>query len=159
MKLFLSLTLWLALTNIALGQQPEQTPALTVTAEAPAPVAEPIDPEQNALLTTEVPAPPKPLLERLTDGTFLTELVLIFGSLLALLRGIAECLTRLSARFPGVSKMAKLASDGAWILGAFIGKFGVSEPKLVTEEKAKALVEKGVVHGPDTKATEPPKAG
>jgi len=161
MKTLFALTLWVAFAATAPSQELAAPASMTVMATAPAfdaTAPEEIPESQNALLTTEVPAPPKPLLERLTDGTFVAELFLIFGAMLAFLRGLAECLTRLSVRFPGASKPAKLVSDASWILGSFIGKWGHGEPKLVTEEKAKVLVQQGVVDG-SAKAAESPKAG
>lgn len=37
------------------------------------------------------------------------------------------------------NKAAAYASQAAWFLGVFIGKFGYSTPKLVIEEKAKEI--------------------
>ena len=64
------------------------------------------------------------------------------------LRGLAEALTRISDYTENTydNKVAAYASQAAWFLGAFVGKVGYGEPKLVTEVKvAKALSSTGTV--------------
>ena len=58
------------------------------------------------------------------------------------LRGLAELLTRcsewLDAKSPTkvwLQKIAAWCSELVWLLGTALGKFGVGEPKLVTQEK------------------------
>ena len=58
------------------------------------------------------------------------------------LRGLAELLTRcsewLDAKSPTgiwMKKIAAWCSEAVWLLGTALGKFGVGEPKLVTQEK------------------------
>lgn len=158
MKAFLALAIWISTASIALGaetkapEQPAVAQPMTISADAK-PAASAV---QEALPADQIQIVEKSIFLRLTDGTFIAELLLIFGALLAFLRGLAEALTRLSARFPGVSKPAKLVSDAAWILGAFIGKWGHGEPTLVSQEKAKAA-QKEVTNGPADAGA--PKAG
>jgi hypothetical protein len=58
-----------------------------------------------------------------------------------ILRGSAEGLTRISAYTDTKwdNKMAGWMSEAAWVLGTGLGKIGYGVPKLVMEEKAKAL--------------------
>ena len=170
MKKVLALVFWLSATSLGFSQVvpvfPSSTPApaaylpkaseplVVAPAAAPAAAAPAAAPAAAAL-----PASGPSLLQSLTDGTFLAEMLMIFGAMLAFLRGLAEALTRLSTRFPGVSKSAQAVSSAAWILGAFIGKWGHGEPVLVSQEKAKAFAEKGVFHAGPATSVEPPKAG
>jgi hypothetical protein len=57
------------------------------------------------------------------------------------LYGLAECLTRVSVWTENKwdNKLAYYISQIAWALGALLGKFGYSVPKLILEEKAKQL--------------------
>ena len=71
-------------------------------------------------------------------------LALMF-SIMVLLRSVAEVLTHMSAwldtKSPAKAWLQRLAgwvSQAAWLLGVVLGKVGVGEPKLVTEEKIKA---------------------
>ena len=56
-----------------------------------------------------------------------------------MLRGLAEGLTRISVLTKNKTdnKIAAYLSQAAWFLGAFMGKFGYSVPKLVVEEAKK----------------------
>lgn len=88
-----------------------------------------------------------PFLEQLTKVDFVGKLF-AFGAIVQLtLYCVAEILTRLSAWIdtkspakPWLQKTAAYASEASWFLGSMLGKFGYSVPKLVIEEKAKALV-------------------
>ena len=144
MKAVLALVFWLAIPSLGFSQVLPVYPDLTLTAAAPA-----VAPAAGV----------SSLLASLTDGTFLAGMMVVFGAMLAFLRGLAEALTRLSTRYPGVSKSAQAVSSAAWILGAFIGKWGHGEPALVSQEKAKAFAEKGVLHAGSAATAEPPKAG
>jgi hypothetical protein len=146
-------TVWLILSGIAVAQ----TAALPATAPAGITSSSAVQPAAAVQPATETPAlapdqwiekPELSLFERLTNGTFLAQLLVVFGALLALLRGLAEALTRLSERFPGTAPWAKRVSDATWILGAFLGKLGYSEPKAVTVEKvAQAAAAAGAPSG------------
>lgn len=154
MKALLALAFWLSTASIAVAAdevllQAQVAPS-SMTVSAVAPVLDALPADQIQLKVID-----KPLVEKLTDGTFLAQLLIIFGALLAFMRGLAEALTRLSVRFPGVSKPAQLVSDATWILGAFLGKFGHGEPKLVTAEKAKAIVQKEMSNGPAAEDSTP----
>lgn len=70
------------------------------------------------------------------------KLLAFMFSLMAVLRTVAELLTRVSAwldtKSPAKAWLQKLsawASELAWLLGVVLGKVGVGEPKLVTAEK------------------------
>lgn len=57
------------------------------------------------------------------------------------LYGLAEALTRVSVWTENKwdNKAAHYVGQAAWAIGALLGKFGYSVPKLVLEEKAKQM--------------------
>lgn len=108
--------IWMTAT-IALGQDP--------TAEVPDPISAMKD------------------LENL-DGDLVAKIVGIVVGLQVLLYGAGEALTRIS-KFTDATwdnKAAELLSQGAWVIGSLISKFGYSAPKLVIQEKADKIAEK-----------------
>lgn len=79
----------------------------------------------------------KSFLELLTDPATLAKFLALAVGIQVLLRGAAEGLTRISVITDAKwdNKLAYWLSEAAWVLGAIIGKFGYSEPKLVSQER------------------------
>lgn len=76
--------------------------------------------------------------ELIASGEFIAKATPLVIAGQVLLRGVAEGLTRISVLTENKwdNKLARWASDAAWISGVVIGKFGVGTPKLVVEEYA-----------------------
>lgn len=77
------------------------------------------------------------LLTALADPVFLAKILALGVGLQILLRGAAEGLTRISVATENRwdNKLAAIVSEVSWVLGAALGKFGYSEPRLVSQEK------------------------
>lgn len=121
----------LFMASIALGQTPSPT-AMEVVVDAaasadglPLEMVEKTEPEYS--------------------GDWMAKALGILIALSIFLRGLAEALTRVSrfTKNKWDNKLAAWISEAAWILGVALGKLGYSAPKLVIEEKAKQINEKG----------------
>ena len=83
-------------------------------------------------------------LESLADGSFVAKLAAFALGVQFILYGISTGLMMIAKKTETMTdnKIAAYFSQAAWLLGAFLGKFGYSVPKPLLEEKAKALNEK-----------------
>lgn len=110
-KILIFVAVWISMSTIALGQEA-------------APATETII-----------------FLENLAKGEFWAKILGIMVGVQVMLYGLASGLTKISVYTENKwdNKIASWISQAAWVIGAFLGKFGYSIPKPVLEEKAKEI--------------------